>query len=211
MAPFEPGAYNKEATIGENLLFGAATGPQLADKALAANPYFASVLKQAGLDATSTRWAWRSPNRRSSCLADLPPDHPFFQQLAFMTRRRDTRLRIACCKAQGPAVRGGFEDDRAQIITLSFAYIEPRHRFGLLSEELMGKIVAARNRFYEDLPPELQNAIERYDPAKYTAAASVMDNVLFGRVGHNHPDGPDRIRSIVYDILDELGLYDERA
>ncbi|TIN53593.1 MAG: ABC transporter ATP-binding protein, partial [Mesorhizobium sp.] len=38
---------------------------------------------------------------------------------------------------------------------------------------------------------------------------TVMDNVLFGRVGNNHPDAPDRIRSIVYDILDELGLYAE--
>ncbi|TIX96225.1 MAG: ABC transporter ATP-binding protein, partial [Mesorhizobium sp.] len=52
-------------------------------------------------------------------------------------------------------------------------------------------------------------AVERYDPAKYIAAATVMDNVLFGRVGNNHPDAPDRIRSIVYDILDELGLYAE--
>ena len=40
-------------------------------------------------------------------------------------------------------------------------------------------------------------------------AATVMDNVLFGRVGNNHPDAPDRIRSIVYDILDELGIYAE--
>ncbi|TGT79388.1 ABC transporter ATP-binding protein, partial [Mesorhizobium sp. M5C.F.Ca.ET.164.01.1.1] len=69
--------------------------------------------------------------------------------------------------------------------------------------------VAASNGFYENLPPELQNAVERYDPAKYIAAATVMDNVLFGRVGNNHPDAPDRIRSIVYDILDELGLYAE--
>ena len=36
-----------------------------------------------------------------------------------------------------------------------------------------------------------------------------MDNVLFGRIGHNHPDGPERIRSIVREILDELGLYDD--
>ena len=36
-----------------------------------------------------------------------------------------------------------------------------------------------------------------------------MDNVLFGRIGHNHPDAPERIRTIVCLILDELGLYDD--
>ena len=33
----------------------------------------------------STIWAWRSPTNAIELFADLPPDHPFFQQLAFMT------------------------------------------------------------------------------------------------------------------------------
>ena len=101
------------------------------------------------------------------------------------------------------------EEDRAQIITLSFAYIEPRHRFGLLTAELMDKIVEARNKIYAELPADLQGAIERYDPERYATAASLMDNVLFGRIGNQHPDGPDRIREIVRHLLDELGLYDD--
>jgi putative ABC transport system ATP-binding protein len=92
---------------------------------------------------------------------------------------------------------------------LSFAYIEPRHRFGLLTEDLMARIVEARSRFHEGLPKELAGAIERYDPMRFSTAASLMDNVLFGRIGHNQPDGPERIRAIVREILDELGLYDE--
>lgn len=95
------------------------------------------------------------------------------------------------------------------IITLSFAYIEPRHRFGLLTPGLMKKIVEARNTIYRDLPEELGGALERYDPDRFAAAASLMDNVLFGRIGHQHADGPERIRAIVRDLLDELGLYDD--
>ncbi|RJG40736.1 ABC transporter ATP-binding protein [Mesorhizobium sp. DCY119] len=209
VVPFEPGAYNKEATIGENLLFGAAAGPQLADRALAANPYFASVLRQAGLDRTLYEMGLEIAEQAIELFADLPPDHPFFQQLAFMTPEEIPAYETLLQRLKNRPYEAVSESDRAMIVTLSFAYIEPRHRFGLLTEELMGKIVAARNRFYENLPPELQDAIERYDPAKYIAAATVMDNVLFGRVGNNHPDAPERIRSIVYDILDKLGLYNE--
>ena len=100
-------------------------------------------------------------------------------------------------KLKGKAVRRRFPTRIGRRSSaLSFAYIEPRHRFGLLTDDLMAKIVDARGRFYEGLPEAIcKGAIEPYDPERYTAAASVMDNVLFGRIGHNHPDGPERIRS----------------
>ena len=209
VVPFEPGAYNREATVGENLLFGAATGPALADKALASNPYFSSVLKEAGLDRALYDMGLEIADQAIELFSDLPPDHPFFQQLAFMTAEEIPTYQSLLQKLKGRPYEAVAEEDRAPIIALSFAYIEPRHRFGLLSDELMERIIAARNRFYDDLPKELKEAIEPYDPMRYTAAASVMDNVLFGRIGHNHPDGPERIRTIVFNILEELGLYDD--
>ena len=209
VVPFEPGAYNREATVGENLLFGAATGPTLAGKGLASNPYFSSVLKEAGLDRTLYEMGLEIADQAVELFADLPPDHPFFQQLSFMTAEEIPTYQSLMQRLKGRPFEAVAEEDRTPIITLSFAYIEPRHRFGLLSDELMARIVDARNRFYEDLPAELKAAIEPYDPQRYTAAASVMDNVLFGRIGHNHPDAPERIRTIVCEILDTLGLYDD--
>jgi putative ABC transport system ATP-binding protein len=73
----------------------------------------------------------------------------------------------------------------------------------------MARIVEARNRFYAGLPAALNAAIEPYDPTRYIIAATVMDNVLFGRIRHNHPEGPERIRAIIFGLLDELGLHDE--
>lgn len=209
VVPFEPGAYNREATVGENLLFGAATGSALAGKALAANPYFLSVLKADGLDEVLYGMGLEIAEQAIELFSDLPPDHPFFQQLAFMTAEEIPTYQSLLQKLKGKPYESVAEADRAQIITLSFAYIEPRHRFGLLSDDLMAKIIAARESFYENLPEDLQGAIEPYDPMRYTAAANVMDNVLFGRIANSHPEGPERIRAIVYEILDELGLYDD--
>ena len=101
------------------------------------------------------------------------------------------------------------DDNKHDIIRLSFAYIEPRHRFGLLSEELMAKIVDVRRQFHEGMPEGMKGAIERYDPDTYTASASIMDNVLFGRVSHRHADGPERVRAMVISLLSEPGLYDQ--
>ncbi|OWK22899.1 hypothetical protein AJ87_38330 [Rhizobium yanglingense] len=100
-------------------------------------------------------------------------------------------------------------DERSMIIRLSFAYIEPRHRFGLLSDELMAKIVSARKQFHEHIPDDLAVLIERHDPERFTSSATLMDNVLFGRIAYQQADASDRIRTIMSELFDALDLYDD--
>ncbi|WP_274626771.1 ABC transporter ATP-binding protein [Arvimicrobium flavum] len=209
VVPFEPGAYNLEATVGENLLFGAATGKELSQKELAANPYFASVLAADGLDRVLYEMGLDIAAQTVELFGDLPPDHPFFQQLGFMTAEELPLYQALLQKLNGKAFEDVSAEDRARIIAVSFEYIEPRYRFGLLTEEIMKSVIAARQRFYEGLPENLKDAIEPYDPTRYTAAATVIDNVLFGRIGHNQADGPERIRTLVIGVLEDLHLYDE--
>ncbi|QPC88737.1 ABC transporter ATP-binding protein [Mesorhizobium sp. NBSH29] len=209
IVPFETGSYNREATVGENLLFGAANGPELATRALSANPYFVSILRDAGVDEALYLMGLEIAEQAIELFSDLPPDHPFFQQLSFMTADEIPDYEQLVQRLKGKPYASVVPADRASIVSLSFSYIEPRHRFGLLSDELMAKIVTARELFYANLPETLQGSIQPYDPERYTATASVMDNVLFGRIAHNHPEGPERIRAIVYSILGELGLYDD--
>jgi putative ABC transport system ATP-binding protein len=209
VVPFEPHSYNTEATVGENLRFGTATGAELSDKQIASNPYVTSVLKAAGLDKALYEMGMEIASNAVELFADLPPDNPLFQQLTFMAPEEIPEYDALVQKLQGKPYETIDAADRARIITLSFAYIEPRHRFGLLTPDLMAKIVEARNTIFEGLPPELKGALERYDPERYAAAASLLDNVLFGRIGHQHADGPERIRAIGRGLLDELGLFDD--
>jgi putative ABC transport system ATP-binding protein len=111
-------------------------------------------------------------------------------------------------RLQGKRFEDVAQEDRVSIIRLSALYIEPRHRFGLLTDELMAKIVDFRHQFHEGLPADLQGAIERYDPDRYMAATTLMDNILFGRISHKHPDGSERVRSIIRKLMNSLGLYD---
>jgi len=209
VAFFEPGGYNPQATIGENLLFGTATGPELAGEKLAANTYFQSVLKEDKLDETLYAMGLEIAANAVELFADLPPEHPFFQQLAFMKPDEIPAYQVLLQKLRGRGYDAANAEERAKIVSLSFAYVEPRHRFGLLTPELMERIVEARNRFYEGLPTSLEGAIERYDPERYTTSATLMDNMLFGRISYSEPDGPERVRAQVREVLDELGLYDE--
>ena len=209
VVPFESSTYNVEATVRENLFFGAATGASLADGALAANSYILSVLKQSQLEEPLLTMGIEIASNVVELFQDLPPDHPFFQQLNFMTAEEIPDFQALLAKIQSRGFAAVSVEERSKIIALSFSYIEPRQRFGILTPALMVRIVAARSTFRQSLPPDLANRIEPYDPEQFNTAASLMDNVLFGRIGHGHANAAEKIRGMVRTVLQELGLFSD--
>ncbi|MBS0563706.1 MAG: ABC transporter ATP-binding protein [Proteobacteria bacterium] len=206
---FEPGAYNDQSTVGENLLFGNAIGPALMPGALGRNPYFRQVLERDGLDRALYEMGFEIAENAIELFGDLPADHPFFQQLTFMGAEDLPAYQALVKRLNGKDYAEVPAEDRPTIIRLSFAYAEPRHRFGLLTDEMKERIVRARQQFHAGLPASLQGQIEAYDPARYMPSASLMDNVVFGRVNNRHADGAERVQEIVRGLMDRLGLYDD--
>jgi len=208
IVPFQPGAYNTEATVGENLMFGAPVGPAFQNANIGSNAYFRSVVARDGLAEDLFAMGYEIAETAIELFSDLPPDHPFFQQLTFMTSDDIPVYQALLQKLTAGGFAQATEAQRGQIIQLSFTYVEPRHRFGLLTDALRAKIVAARQQFHEFLPPELQGAIELYDPDRYTSSANLLDNMLFGRLSLKHADGADRVQAAVRDLLTALNLYE---
>lgn len=205
--PFESGSYNLEATVSENLLFGAATGSTLSDGALAANPFVLSILGSSGLEELLYDMGIDIAANVVELFRDLPPDHPFFQQLNLMTAEEIPEFQALLTRLKNRGIAAASREDRSKIITLSFAYIEPRLRLDILDQDLMERVVKAREAFRENLPPELKGRIERYDPETFNTAASLLDNVLLGRIGNQHAGAAEKIRAIVRTVLQDLGLY----
>ncbi|HEY0123439.1 MAG TPA: ABC transporter ATP-binding protein [Rhizobium sp.] len=208
VVPFEFDAYNLQATVGENLLFGTLKRPQMTNRKLAAHPYFQQLFTETGLNTDLYDMGLEIAENAVELFTDLPPDHPFFQQLTFMTPEDIPTYEALLQKLNGKGFSAASPDERAAIIRLSFSYIEPRHRFGLLTQTLMEKIVTTRVKFYERIPADLAEVIERYDPERFTASATLMDNVLFGRIAHQQANAPERIHSIMYDVFERLGMQD---
>jgi putative ABC transport system ATP-binding protein len=50
--------------------------------------------------------------------------------------------------------------------------------------------------------------IDRHDPDRLTTSASLLDNVLFGRVAHQVADAADRIGVIMKELFCALDLYE---
>ena len=192
--PFEEDKYNTEAVVAENLFFGIMTDPKAATRAIVKTPYFRNMMRESGLGDALFKMGRSIAESTVELFKDLPSDHPFFEQLTYMKSEEIPTYQHLLQRLRHNAVPS--EEDRIALIRLSFFYVEPRHRFGVLDEALMRKIVEVRHQFHENLPAELHGYIERYDANAYLNSGNLIDNIVFGKLNHRFSDAIPRLREI---------------
>ncbi len=205
---FDPARYTTQATIGENLLFGTFGEQQLTTDDLVVHPYLRELLGKLDLNRTLFEMGREIATTAIELFADLPPDHPFFEQLSFMTAEQIPMYQATLGRVQGQTYDTASEEDRTQLIRLPFVYIEPRHRMGLIDQTLQDRLLEARRQFRVGLPAELVSAVEFYDPDSYNRNASIQDNILLGRIAYGVAGGEQKVLGIIRSVLADLGLED---
>lgn len=207
--PFDPERYNHQATVGENILFGEAVGPAFSEERLASHPYLRAVLEAEGLTRSFVEIGLGIARSTVEIFSDLPDDHPLFDAFSlFPARERGFFEDLIARQPGGRNWRRGpaGQRDRERLIGLTLRYSETRHRFGLIDVELEERIVAARRSFARLMPPKFREKVDLYDPAHVTAAASLEENVLFGRITQGEAGAEERVRTLVRKVLAEQGL-----
>jgi putative ABC transport system ATP-binding protein len=136
--------------------------------------------------------------------ADLPPDHYLFEQYSFVSAA-DLPVFADLLKS---IERGETLKDEAvwSFVGVTFSYIEPRHRLGLLTPDLMDRIVAARRKLMAEAAASGSRAIEFYDPTRLCVSAPVRDNLLFGRIAYGSAGAEKKVFRIVRQSIQALDL-----
>jgi putative ABC transport system ATP-binding protein len=207
VVPFDPEAFNTQATIAENLLFGLATSERFSDGKLAVDDYARSILEAEALLLPLARIGLRMAETVMEVFADLPPGHPLFERFSFI--RQDELQDFQRIVEQAHIVRSLQHlpmSATARLIGLALSYVEPRHRLRLVDAGVQNRIIRARRSFKAFLPQAFAADVEFYDPARYSAAASIRDNLLFGRITHGIANAEMRVQEILNKTLQELDL-----
>jgi putative ABC transport system ATP-binding protein len=205
---FDAERYNTNATLAENLLFGAPLDETFDIDHLAAHPYVQETLERAGLIDTLVEVGFQLAATMVELFADLPPDHEYFRQFSFISADDLPDYRALTTRANAGRLETVGREDRARLIALTFKLTPARHRLGLIDEPLQARILEARRLFREDLPQELAGSVAFFEVNRYTAAASLQDNILFGKVAYGQAQAPERINDLITQVLNELGLHD---
>ncbi len=204
---FAPDRYVVNASVIENLVFGVADtdalGGQLEDHA-----YLASVIVETGLGEKLFTMGRKVAETLIDLFGDLAPNNPLLERMELMAPEEIDTYRAIVRRVENVAYESVEAADRQALLRLAYGYVEPRQRHGLLDAAMESEIVAARNVFRANLPDDLQGAIEFYQPGVANAAASIQDNVLFGRVVDTYAEAADRVNAVLRETMDALGLTD---
>ncbi len=203
---FDPERYNIQATVAENLLFGVPTSQSLMGRALANDVHFREALDQAELTQDLVQMGARIAETMVDIFRGLPLGHPLFDQFSFVHADELSDFE-GIVKRLGMTGRGGAtREDRGRLLSLTLPYVEPRHRLGLLNDGMMERLLAGRAQVREIMARHEREDISFYDVQTLNPAATVRDNLLFGRVNERIADARERVRALGAEIIDEMSL-----
>ncbi|HEU0216212.1 MAG TPA: ATP-binding cassette domain-containing protein [Stellaceae bacterium] len=203
---YDPERYNSNATVAENLLFGTPIGPVFEFEALASNIYVRQVLDKVGLTEDLIEAGREVAATMVEIFADLPPDHEFFEQYSFISANDLPDFKTLLSAIDGHESKTLTEEQRVKLLSLPLKLIAARHRLDVLDERMRERLLEARHAFQADLPAEARGQIAFFDPAEYNAAASLQDNILFGKIAYGVADATQRVPTVLGEVLDELSL-----
>ncbi|KRE09826.1 hypothetical protein ASE63_04725 [Bosea sp. Root381] len=210
ITPFDPQGYNANATIAENLIFGARLTPRFANETLLFEPYAVAILQAESLVEPLVEVGSRIAATVVEIFAGLPQGHALFERYSFDAALDLERLGELAALLNKHDMRAPLDEAaKRDLVALALGYIEPKHRLNLLDERLRRRILRARASFKAHLPADAAEDVDFYDPGKVMLGASLRDNLMFGRIGFGVADARRKVAAIVRAALARAGLDGE--
>jgi putative ABC transport system ATP-binding protein len=207
---FDPERYNANATVSENLIFGALMGPRFANETLLFEPYAQAILTAEALIEPLVDVGSRIVATVVEIFAGLPQGHALFERYSFGANLAFERLSELAAILDKHDMRAPLDPETERdLVALALGYIEPKHRLNLLDDRLRQRVLRARASFKSHLPADARDDVAFYDPAMVMPGASLRDNLMFGRVGYGISDARKKVASIVRGALSRAGLEGE--
>ncbi len=202
---FQADRFNRNASIAENIVFGASLGTDLQPQHLPALPHFRRVMAEEGLEQHLVAMGLSIAETMLELFSTLPPDHPFFEEYGFIPAADLPQFQPIVRRARTSTLTYA---DRTALAALPLSYVDARHRLGILTPVLVERLLAARKTFADTLPTDLRTGISLYSEEAFNPAASILDNILLGRISYGVAQAHERVRVLVRETLDTLDVRD---
>jgi len=165
-----------------------------------------SVLREKGLTDDLLKMGHKLAETMVELFSGLPPGHEFFERFSFIKQDDLPEVKAVLARVAEAGLQGIEAADRDLLLALPFKMITARHRLGLMDEAFEARILEARRSFAEKLPAAMRAGVEFFDAERYNAAASLQDNILFGKIATGQAQAAARIRPMLHEVLQELQL-----
>jgi putative ABC transport system ATP-binding protein len=202
---FDPDEYFVNMSVAENILFGKARHPDFQPGRLASNPVIVSLLRDVGLLDDMYDAGAKIADLMVEIFADVSPESDLFERYSFITPEDLPEFQVLVSNYRKGKMDAISDADKARLLALTFRIVASRHRLGVVDESVLRRLVAARQEFHRRYRGR-DDICEFFQPDRFSAALSVQDNILFGRVASDQANAQPRISALVRDVVAEAGM-----
>jgi ABC-type multidrug transport system fused ATPase/permease subunit len=203
---FDRERFSAYASIGENVLFGHSAMPELGVERLGNHPHFRRVAAEVGLEAPLLDLGARVAREMVEIFKDISADNELFATFSLIQAAELPEYTQVVSRLERAAPADLAPPDRERLMRLALRLIPARHRLGRIDEAFMARVVAARRRFAETLPAEFAGRFVPYDPTRYFAGGTILENLLFGKVVATSALAVKKVNAIVEEVVTRHAL-----
>jgi putative ABC transport system ATP-binding protein len=203
---FDRDRFSSYASIGENILFGHSSHAGLALEELPHHPHFRAVVTEVELEGALVELGADVARDMVEIFKDIAADNELFARFSLLTASELPEYGQVVARMGRSTLAELAAADRDRLIRLALRLIPARHRLGRIDEPFVAKVLAARRRFVETLPPELAASFVPYDRERYFTDGTLLDNLLFGKVVATSSLAVKKVNAIVEEVLEAEDL-----
>jgi len=205
---FDRDAYFANMSIAENILFGTPRRADFQPAVLAYNPEVVELLREIGLLDPLYEAGAKIAALMVELFADVAPDSNLFEQYSFISPEDLPEFRALIVRMGRRGLAAVSPRDKAGLLALTFRLVKARHRLGVMDDTMPERILGARAEFRRRYQGR-DDVCEFFEPDRFSAALSIQDNILFGRVAFEQASAQGRIGALVRDIGFDEGMCDD--
>jgi ABC-type multidrug transport system fused ATPase/permease subunit len=203
---FDRERFSAYASIGENILFGHSAAPELALERLATHPHLRRVVAEVDLEQPLLELGARMARDMVEIFKDIAGASELFESFSLVAAAELPEYTQVVTRLERVAPASLAAADRDLLLRLALRLTPARHRIARIDEDFAAKVVAARKRFAETLPPALAARFVPYDREQYFADGTILENILFGKVVATSALAVKKVNAIVEEVVSGHGL-----
>lgn len=199
---FDRNGLHESLTLAENLLFAIYTRTSR-DEQTAHCALLGKWFSAAGYRPELERFADALLETLIQTFGSVGPLHPMFQRLESLTPEAFRSLQELYPKRKAGRTLTAAERE----LWLSLPFMMSAEQLDLpLPKDIAAAVLAVRDECIERFGERLHSQFKPLDPQGHNPGLSVLENLLFGRFSHAGETSERRVRQLVADELEQVGL-----
>ncbi len=203
---FVPTAFNRYASVAENVVYGQPTDSFFALNKLGQNHYVRSLLAEQGLQETFLSIGLQLAHLLVDLFKDSASDSFIQEQFSFVSAEDLPEYLSIVRRYDSSGATALTQADKNRLCSLPFHLTPQRHRLNLIDAELEQRLVRLRHAFRESMPRDWQDKVIFLEEDAYNPGLSIHANILFGRTAHGRAHVATQLEHLIDTVVDELGL-----